>query len=375
MFVFFRWGKALPSANAFDIPAAAAIEFGLSDRTGGVQAHPQVNCQLCGAPGSVLYESLSDRLFSAPGVWSLRRCQYDKCGLVWLDPQPEPAEIYKLYDGYYTGSAARPSRPSRRWIKGNILAALLGYNDGKRTIDRLIGRALAAVPSVRDMAASTVLYLRADWRGRILDVGCGNGVMLKNLQQLGWQISGIDPDPEAVRVTNELLGPVATVGGIDSPELTGKFDVITMNHVIEHVPYPVQTLRECLLRLRPGGRLVLQTPNVESLGVRAFGQSWIAWDPPRHLHLFSIATLQRAAEEAGFQVDEVRTTPRDAHFAWTVSREIKRRGRAQDVLLRRYAGVLDTIASGVFQLVEAFSGPKSGEEVVLLARRPGPTSV
>lgn len=342
----------------------------MSVRRGGIRAYLRTDCQLCGASGSILYEGLSDRLFDAPGVWSLRRCQGAKCGLVWLDPQPEPAEIYKLYAGYYTGSTPRSTRPSRRWIKTSILASCLGYKSDNHNIEQLIGRAFALIPSVRDMAEATVLYLRADWRGRVLDVGCGNGVLLKNLQKLGWQISGIDPDPAAVRVTNEQLGPVASVGGIDSPDVEGPFDVITMNHVIEHVPYPVETLRGCLRRLAPGGRIVLQSPNVESLGARIFGKSWIAWDPPRHLHLFSISTLRRAAEEAGFYVDKVRTASRDAHFVWTVSREIMRRGRAHDVLIQRYAGKLDTIASAGFQLAEAFSGPRSGEEVVLLAHRP-----
>jgi len=347
-----------------------APEFAVLGQTCGVQAHPQASCQLCGKSGRVLYKSLSDRLFEAPGTWSLRQCENVDCGLVWLDPQPEPAEIHKLYAGYYTGHAARDTRPSRRRIKASILSVSLGYKDGAGAIDVLAGRALTRIPGLRDVADATVLYLPAKWRGRILDVGCGNGVLLKNLKQLGWHVFGVDPDPAAVRVTNELLGPVAIAGDIDSPELQAPFDVITMNHVIEHVPCPVETLHRCLSKLRRGGRLVLQTPNVESLAARVFGESWIAWDPPRHLHLFSISTLRRVAEDAGFRVDTVRTTPRDARFIWTVSREIRRCRRAQDVLLRRYAGVIDSIASAVFQFAEAFAGPKAGEEVVLMAHRP-----
>ncbi|MGH9641898.1 MAG: class I SAM-dependent methyltransferase [Terriglobales bacterium] len=343
------------------------VETGQSS---AVNTHAQPRCYLCGEESAVLYKSLADRIFSAPGRWSLRRCQGSSCGLIWLDPQPEPGEIFKLYAGYYTGSAAKETRPLRKWVRSKVLAATLGYDACTTRYDKTLGYLLAIVPTIRDMSAATVLHLAAEWRGRVLDVGCGNGVLLKNLKELGWTVYGLDPDPNAVAVTNQVIGPKATAGEIDSLEPTASFDAITMNHVIEHLPDPIATLRECLLRLRPGGHLVLQTPNAESLGARMFGQAWIPWDPPRHLYLFTMGTLRRAVEEAGFLVDEVRTSARDAHFIWTVSQEIRRRGDAQKAFLCRRSGRLDTIVSGLFQVVESFAGRKAGEEVVLIAHRP-----
>jgi len=77
------------------------------------------------------------------------------------------------------------------------------------------------------------------------------------------------------------------------------FDAVTMSHVIEHVPEPIQTLSECARILRPGGRLFLWTPNHSSLGCRVFGKHWRGLEPPRHLHLFSPRSLKSLLNKAG----------------------------------------------------------------------------
>jgi SAM-dependent methyltransferase len=79
------------------------------------------------------------------------------------------------------------------------------------------------------------------------------------------------------------------------------FDAVTLNHVIEHVPDPIQTLRECARILKKDGRLVILTPNSSSLGHRVFKQDWRGLEPPRHLHLFSMQSMRRTLELAGFR--------------------------------------------------------------------------
>lgn len=334
-----------------------------------VRTFPQPACYLCGERGDFLYQGLPDRLFSAPGIWSLRRCRNPKCGLVWLDPQPEVSDIPKLYAGYYTANLATDTSFLRRWVKRAVLGATLGYTNREPVFRRATGRLLGLIPVVREMAAATVMYLPATDRGRVLDLGCGNGYLLRNLASLGWNVCGLDLDPAAISATNELLGPVGRVGEIGSTSFDCEFDVITMSHVIEHVPDPITTLRHCLSNLRSGGRVVLLTPNVESWGARCFQSAWVGWDPPRHLYLFSPATLQRATEEAGFVVDEVRTSARTARFAWAASRAIQRHGKVDLMKLRDRSGTIDNVLSSAFQLLESFRGQGSGEEVVLFAHR------
>jgi SAM-dependent methyltransferase len=310
-----------------------------------------------------------DRLFSAPGVWSLRRCRAPNCRLTWLDPQPEVMDIPKLYTGYYTAKLGVETSYLRWWVKRAVLGAALGYTNREPVFRRMMGRLLGLIPVVREMAAATVMYLPATDRGRVLDLGCGNGYLLRNLARLGWTVFGLDPDPAAISAANELLGPVGRVGEIGTVSFDRDFDVITMNHVIEHLPDPITTLRHCLSKLRSGGRIVVQTPNADSWGARRFGSAWVHWDPPRHLYLFSPTTLQRAAEEAGFIVDEVRTSVHGARFAWAVSRAIQRHGKLDGTRLWDRRGTIDNVPSSIFQFLESFRRQGSGEEVVLLAHR------
>ena len=69
--------------------------------------------------------------------------------------------------------------------------------------------------------------------------------------------------------------------------------------MIEHVPDPIATLKECARLLKKGGKLVLATPNQESMSHRTFGKDWRGLEPPRHLHIFSPSSLNRALNQAG----------------------------------------------------------------------------
>ena len=312
---------------------------------------------------------MRDRLFSAPGIWSLRRCLAPNCRLMWLDPQPEVRDIPKLYTGYYTAKPAVEASYLRWWVKRAVVGAALGYTDREPVFRRMMGRLLAWIPAVREMAAATVMYLPATYRGHVLDLGCGNGYLLRNLASLGWMVCGLDSDPAAISVVNELLGPVGQVGEIGTVSFDRDFDVITMNHVIEHLPDPITTLRHCLSKLRTGGRIVVQTPNVDGWGARRFGSAWVHLDPPRHLYLFSPTTLQRVAEEAGFIVDNVRTSAHGARFAWAVSRAIQRHVKLDGTRLWDRRGTVENVPSIIFQFLESIRGQGSGDEVVLVAHR------
>lgn len=286
------------------------------------------NCPLCKNKGKILYQNLRDRLFGAPGIWNLMYCA--NCEIAWLNPMPVPEDIPKLYKEYFTHEAYNPEESAiaglKKLIKYSILKSTYGYHmDGANF---LLGKLLSLIGPLEDIVGGSVMYLKSFPKGRLLDVGCGNGFFLYQMKKLGWEVVGVEPDGDAVKVAHEKYGLEVfqgTLEDINFPE--NSFDVITMNHVIEHVPDPFSTLKECKRVLKPGGKVVVITPNIKSLANNIFGKDWRGWESPRHLFLFSSKSLKACAEHVGLTVDKLWTVSKSARYVWWASRKIKREGK------------------------------------------------
>jgi 2-polyprenyl-3-methyl-5-hydroxy-6-metoxy-1,4-benzoquinol methylase len=257
-------------------------------------------CPLCTADSAPLYDRMRDRWCGVPGEWSLRACT--SCELVWIDPQPDTLHIAAVNSGdYYTHTPATDARAS---LSARALLSVTGM-----------------LPIIRELRAARTMFLPEQPQGRLLDVGCGNGGFLATMQQRGWDVEGVEPDLAAAAIASHAIGRQVFAGPLEAaPFAEGSFAAITMNHVIEHVPEPVQTLRACLRLLQPGGALHITTPNTTSLGRRVFGPAWLHWDPPRHLFLFNSRNLRAVVEHAGFDAVAVKTISRAARWSWQATR-------------------------------------------------------
>lgn len=339
----------------------------------GVEVEEAQSCVLCLGDGVELYKSLNDRLFSSPGTWELLRCL--NCGLAWVNPRPIPAGISKLYADYYTHNIVKgASHPSGLWagVSNAILAGRLGYHGlVSGSLREQMGLVLSWVGPIREMVELSVMTLAAPAKGALLDVGCGNGEFLARMRDLGWEVAGLEPDKAAVRVARERFGLCVREGTISEtgfPE--DAFDAITINHVIEHLCDPVGTLRECSRLLKPGGKLVVATPNIQSLGHLVFREFWRGLEVPRHVYLFSPDSLRTCCERAGLRVLKIRTTARSAHKMYTCSYLVWRNGSLSGGMPAKVEfGV--RLSGLLFHAVEhGLSWFKSaGEELVLIATR------
>jgi SAM-dependent methyltransferase len=138
-------------------------------------------------------------------------------------------------------------------------------------------------------------------KGRLLDVGCGTGVFLAVMRERGWQVAGLEPNEAWADQLRRNLGLDVQTGTLeDAPPELGQFDVVSMLDVIEHLADPLAALAAARRVLRPGGLLVLTTPNLNALEHRLFGRAWYALQPPDHLWLFTPRSLGQVVRRGGY---------------------------------------------------------------------------
>jgi SAM-dependent methyltransferase len=216
-----------------------------------------VLCNLCGSGDTKLLFSLRDQRLQVDDVlWNAVRCR--QCGLGYLNPRPTLDEV----DRYYPRS----------------------YFDQRRgNLDRYTKEAA---------------YLRSK-PGRLLDIGAASGAFLAVMKDRGWDVLGIEPAAAAENSYGVRILKDAFPGSTSLP--SDAFDAITAWAVFEHLHDPAASFRECARLLRPGGRLVLQVPNLRSIQSRWALQE----DVPRHLYFFTPTTLRSYGDTVGLRLRRV----------------------------------------------------------------------
>jgi 2-polyprenyl-3-methyl-5-hydroxy-6-metoxy-1,4-benzoquinol methylase len=306
-----------------------------------------------------MYRGLTDRLFGVPGLWNLRRCSDERCGTYWLDPKPVDEDLVKLYRRYYTHEERSEQHGAgalrRRW---------------ERPSSRVVEFILRMNPVWSANLDFSAFYLPAKAQGRLLEIGCGAGAMLETMASRGWEAVGVDFDENAVAIARSRGRSVYPGGVFEQNFPDESFDAIVMNHVIEHVSAPRELLAECRRVLRKGGALVIITPNPGGFLHRFFGKDWRGLEPPRHLHLFSLAALSQLASAAGFSGVQTRTTVHGTPHFWFASSQLRRHGASAMHMRPTMAHriLAHTVAFGLGLLNAIFAN--RGEESVLICTRP-----
>jgi SAM-dependent methyltransferase len=258
------------------------------DSSGPVVEWEEPDCLLCGGQRWTPLLEAPDRAPGGAGLWfAVVQCL--DCGLCFTNPRPSEASIGQFYPATYA-----PHHLPRR---------------GK-------GAKAGGAPRLSPWARPRNVRRWLAWhgQGRLLDFGCGGGSFLQRMHRQGWQVTGVDVSPEAVRRVRDGLGLPALLGTLPHPDLRPEsFDVITMWHSLEHVHRPMAVLDEAYRLLAPGGKLVVAVPNIDSLAFRWFGAAWFALDLPRHLTHFAPWSLQLMLQNVGFIVGPVRMVP---HTNW-----------------------------------------------------------
>lgn len=265
-------------------------------------------CPVCDSESrDKLYDELVDwTFFSAPGTWKLFKCLH--CGSAYLDPRPSEESIGLAYSSYYTHDDIELRDFGKLSLKNRFRRILAnGYRNWRygttyRPASRLGILLLAFLPRVRNQIDAVMRHLPRPNKGQcLLDFGCGNGKFLQLAKDAGWDAVGVDMDPVAVESAKKNGLDVRLGGREVLDNISKKFDVITLSHVIEHVPNP-KALIECLFSfLTVDGCLWLETPNINAQGHAIYGAKWRGLEPPRHLVLFNLSSLTKLLVEVGFR--------------------------------------------------------------------------
>lgn len=250
-----------------------------------------LTCIVCKGKAISLLFRTKDRMFDVPKIFEVKKCQ--QCGLIFLDPQPSkkvlgehyPHQQYYSYKKRINGLSGliRQFRSYliRRYYKPTIFS---------RTFSVIV-QGVPGIPREPN---------KKPWR--ILDVGCGTGDTLEVLKELGWGVYGFEIDKNAVKLARKRGLTNVVWGGYEKikefPD--NYFDCIRLYHVIEHLPDPGSCLQLIYKKLKPGGEVILGTPNAESVVSRIFGVYWYNLDIPRHLFVFSPRTFSKIVKRADF---------------------------------------------------------------------------
>jgi SAM-dependent methyltransferase len=221
--------------------------------------HKLVECPVC------LGHSATPLLRARNG-YEIVRCAH--CRLVFTDAReaPPPAVLYPAFEQSESG----PGRALRR---------SLGFFTRQRA----------------------ALVRSAKPNGRLLDFGCGSGAFARWMAKAGYDAVGLEPFSLGRPLQEERLLLVREPLASAAPRL-GRFDVITLWHVLEHLNRPVEVLKRLSEMLAPGGTVIVSVPNFQSWQSRVFRGAWFHLDPPRHLVHFEAATLKACLHDAGLAV-------------------------------------------------------------------------
>ena len=233
-------------------------------------AHPATPCDRCKSTRARYVMRSEDHLSGEH--FNVVRC--GGCGLLRTDFSDRGFDLSRYYGPAYYGAAGRRFR--------GILEGTIGLFRKARA--RRVAR-LAGTP------------------GRVLDLGCGRGLMLAALQRMGWQCEGTEVSSSLAEAARSAHGFEVLSGGIDPlPFPDATFDAVTAWHSLEHMEHPVRMLGDAFRVLKPGGLLVVEVPNAASFQALLGGRSWFHLDVPRHLYHFSRTELRDILDGMGYSI-------------------------------------------------------------------------
>jgi SAM-dependent methyltransferase len=265
---------------------------------------------ICSHPAGQLARLFSARDYITGDRFEIARC--GACGFTVTLPAPSFQELAKYYPAGYYGSAGGKRFPRLAEKLQDLL-----YSHRVREVENCRGGS----------------------PGRVLDVGCGRGLLLQAFRENGWDVLGTEMSETSAAYPRDVLKLPVRVGdlaGLKFPDCL--FDAVVMWHVLEHVTDPRAMLREVSRVLRPGGIFLVGVPNFGSFEARMCEDKWFHLDVPRHLIQFTPESLREALVGAGFTISATSFFAPEYDFFSFVQSALNNCGLRQNLLYNLLRG-------------------------------------
>ncbi|MDD4941121.1 MAG: class I SAM-dependent methyltransferase [Candidatus Omnitrophica bacterium] len=263
-------------------------------------AHNARACRICGNTDDNKTHTAREMMFGMRNVFQYLEC--GSCGCVQLIDIPQ--DMSRYYPANYF--SFKEPQIYRKFENDRLFTRFLRHRRSAYLFDNasFLGWVLSIVhpPQPRLLEYAQWFSLaHAHLGSRILDVGCGKGKMLSELAWYGFRnLHGADPFIDA-----DIRAPGIFIHSCDIFSLREEFDMVMFNHSFEHMDDPYGILGRVREVLRPEGRVMIRIPTVSSYAWEHYGVNWVALDPPRHIFLYSLKSLDILARRTGFTVEHV----------------------------------------------------------------------
>ena len=192
----------------------------------------------------------------------------------------------------------------------------ISHTDGKRSVFEKMYHFIKGIALKKKLK----LINSQGVKGKLLDIGAGTGDFLTVAKNDGWQTVGIEPSAKAKEIA--IKKGVNFAQDLASLE-SNSFDIITMWHVLEHVPNLEEYISELKRLIKPSGTIIIAVPNFKSYDAKYYGEFWAAFDVPRHLWHFSKTAIQKLFANENLKLVDVLPMKFDSFYVSLLSEKYK----------------------------------------------------